>query len=245
MRHIRLLTATGTAVAALALTACGNGTGTEDEGAARPTTPVASAEKAASGEAAARTPQAAAGGRTANGAPVARTHAPDARPSASPAARGTQGGTRTGTSGSAGASVVLCNGANTTVTAQPVARPLNHMLITVKNTGGRTCELPYYPVLRFDQMQWVPQADRDTQPQAVVSLAPGESGYAGVLLSAADGSGTGGMTARRLTVGFQGLTPNSSGGPSATPSLPAEGVYYDSSLKVTYWQQDRDDALNW
>ncbi|ALO95331.1 hypothetical protein SHL15_4236 [Streptomyces hygroscopicus subsp. limoneus] len=241
MRHIRLLAATGTAVAALALTACGgNGTGTEDEGAGLPTTPTASAEQAAS-----KTPQAGTGGRTANGTPVTRTHAPDPRPSASPATRGSQGGTRAGTSGGSGTSVVLCNGANTTVTAQPVARPLNHMLITVKNTGGKTCELPYYPVLRFDQMQWVPQADRDTQPQAVVSLAPGESGYAGVLLSAADGSGTGGMTARKLTVGFQGLTPNSSGGPSATPSLPAKGVYYDSSLKVTYWQQEMDDALNW
>ncbi len=244
MRHIRLLAATGTAVAALALTACGNGTGTEDEGASRPTTPTASAEKTApgkaTGKAASGTPQAGTGGRTANGTPVARTGAPGARPSASPAARGTRGG-----NGGSGTSVVLCDGANTTVTAQPVARPLNHMLITVKNTGGKTCELPYYPVLRFDQMQWVPQADRGTQPQAVVSLAPGESGYAGVLLSAADGSGTGGMTARRLTVGFQGLTPNSSGGPSATPSLPAEGVYYDSSLKVTYWQQERDDALSW
>ncbi|KOG60371.1 lipoprotein [Streptomyces antibioticus] len=244
MRHIRLLAATGTAVAALALTACGNGTGTEDEGVSRPTTPTASAEKTApgkaTGKAASGTPQAGTGGRTANGTPVARTGAPGARPSASPAGRGTRGGT-----GGSVTSVVLCDGANTTVTAQPVARPLNHMLITVKNTGGKACELPYYPVLRFDQMQWVPQADRGTQPQAVVSLAPGESGYAGVLLSAADGSGTGGMTARRLTVGFQGLTPNSSGGPSATPSLPAKGVYYDSSLKVTYWQQERDDALSW
>ncbi|MEV5388145.1 DUF4232 domain-containing protein [Streptomyces sp. NPDC052721] len=236
-RHIRLLAATGTAVAALALTACANGTGTKDEGASRPATTTASSEQAPT-----KRPQAGTGGRTANGTPVALTDAPGARPSSSPAARGTQGGTRTGTSGS---SVVLCNGANTTVTAQPVARPLNHMLITVKNTGGKTCELPYYPVLRFDQMQWVPQADRDTQPQAVVSLAPGESGYAGVLLSAADGSGTGGMTARKLTVGFQGLTPNSSGGPSATPSLPAKGMYYDSSLKVTYWQQRMDDALTW
>lgn len=248
MRHIRLLAATGTAVAALALTACGNGTGTEDEGAARPATPTASAEKTApekaTGKAGSGTSQAGTGGRTANGTPVARTHAPDARPSAS-TARGTRGGTGTGGSSGSGTSVVLCNGANTTVTAQPVARPLNHMLITVKNTGGKTCELPYYPVLRFDQMQWVPQADRGTQPQAVVSLAPGESGYAGVLLAAADGSGAGGTTARKLTVGFQGLTPNSSGDPSATPSLPAEGVYYDSSLKVTYWQQERDDALSW
>ncbi|WP_225825975.1 DUF4232 domain-containing protein [Streptomyces naphthomycinicus] len=245
LRHIRLLAATGTAVAALALTACGSGTGTEDEGAAQP---------AAAGTPAAKTPERTAAdggtgstgggkgsaeGGTANGTPVARTHAPGARPDAS-ASQGRQG-TGTGT----GRSVVLCNGTNTTVTAQPLDRPLNHMLLTVKNTGGKTCDLPYYPVLRFDEMQWVPQADEDTRPQAVVSLAPGESGYASVLLSAADGSGTGGRTAHKLTVAFQGYTPNSDGGPSATPALPAKGVFYDSALKVTFWQQDLDAVAGW
>ncbi|MBL1081695.1 DUF4232 domain-containing protein [Streptomyces actinomycinicus] len=239
MRHIRLLAATGTAVAALALTACGSGTGTEDEGASRPTTPSAGAEQAAS-----QTPGAAAGDtgdRTAKGTPVTRTHAPGARPSAS-AGHSTKG---TGTGSSTGRSVVLCNGTNTTVTARPLARPLNHMLLTVKNTSRKTCELPYYPVLRFDEMQWVPQADEDTQPQAVVTLAPGESGYAMALLSAADGSGTGGRTAHKLTLAFQGYTPNSSGGPSATPALPAKGVFYDSALKVTYWQQDLGLISGW
>ncbi|MFI1368304.1 hypothetical protein [Streptomyces griseochromogenes] len=33
-----------------------------------------------------------------------------------------------------------------------------------------------------------------THPKAVTRLAPGESGYAAVLLSSADGSGEGGMT---------------------------------------------------
>ncbi|MEU0251049.1 DUF4232 domain-containing protein [Streptomyces sp. NPDC006184] len=237
LRHIRLIAATGTAVTALALTACGSGTGTDDEGAARPT--AAAAEQAAP-----RTPRATgdAAGRTAAVTPAAaRTHAPGAQPSTAPPAAhaGRSTGTRTG------GSVVLCNGANTTVTAQPLARPLDHMLLTVTNTGGKTCELPYYPVLRFDRMQWVPQADESTRPQAVVTLAPGESGYAGVLLSAADGSGTGGRTAHKLTVAFQGLTPDSSGGPSASPALPAEGVYYDSALKVTYWQQDLDAISGW
>ncbi|MEU3858897.1 DUF4232 domain-containing protein [Streptomyces sp. NPDC028722] len=237
LRHIRLIAATGTAVTALALTACGSGTGTDDEGAARPTV---AAEQAAPG-----TPRATGdtAGHTGGGAtavtPAARTHAPGAQPSTTqPAAHAGQG---TGTRGS----VVLCNGANTTVTAQPLARPLNHMLLTVRNTGGKTCELPYHPVLRFDRMQWVPQADESTQPQAVVSLAPGESGYAGVLLSAADGSGTGGTTGHQLTVAFQGLAPGSSGGPSASPALPAKGVHYDSALKVTYWQQDLDAISGW
>ncbi|WP_405449052.1 DUF4232 domain-containing protein [Streptomyces achromogenes] len=236
MRHIRLIAATGTAVAALALTACDNGTGTEDEGAARPKATVAAAETNVSKSPESSAPaKDTAGGGTTDASPVARTEAPSTKPAASAGRKGQ----------STGRSVVLCNGTNTSVTAQLLSRPLNHMLLTVKNTGGKTCELPYYPVLRFDEMQWVPQADEGTQPQAVVSLAPGESGYAGVLLSAADGSGSGGMTAHKLTVGFQGMTPNSDGGPSATPALPAKGVYYDSTLKVTYWQKDLGAISGW
>ncbi|MFF4713567.1 DUF4232 domain-containing protein [Streptomyces eurythermus] len=244
MRHIRLIAATGTAVAALALTACDNGTGTEDEGAAHPKATVAAAETDVSKSPESTTParpdsttpaKEATGGGSTDASPVARTDAASAKPAASVGRKGQ----------SAGRSVVLCNGTNTSVTAQPLNRPLNHMLLTVKNTGGKTCDLPYYPVLRFDEMQWVPQADKSTQPQAVVSLAPGESGYAGVLLSAADGSGSGGMTAHKLTVGFQGMTPNSDGGPSATPALPAKGVYYDSTLKVTYWQKDLGAISDW
>ncbi|MFJ8715212.1 DUF4232 domain-containing protein [Streptomyces violaceus] len=157
-------------------------------------------------------------------------------------AKGTKKGTK---SEAAPAARVSCNGTNTTVTAQPVRRPLNHMLITVKNTGSKMCDLTYYPVLRFDEMQWAPRPIEDSKPQAVTTLAPGESGYAGVLLSAADGSGEGGTTGHKLTVGFQGRTPNSSGGPSALPSLPAKGVYYDSSLSATYWLRDMDDALSY
>jgi hypothetical protein len=83
----------------------------------------------------------------------------------------------------------------------------------------------------------------ESQPQAVVTLAPGESGYAGVLLSAADGSGENGTTAKKVTVGFQGRESGSNGGAAASPALPAQGVYYDSTLAVTYWQSTIDDAL--
>ncbi|MFF7310178.1 DUF4232 domain-containing protein [Streptomyces sp. NPDC008137] len=202
-------------LAVLALTACEDGTGTQDEGAAKPQVTSSSTATTAPEQTAAD-------------------------------ARGTTEGRKEGTkSEAAPAAGVSCNGTNTTVTAQPVRRPLNHMLITVKNTGSKMCDLTYYPVLRFDEMQWAPRPVEDSKPQAVTTLAPGESGYAGVTLSAADGSGDGGTTARKLTVGFQGRTPNSSGGPSALPSLPAEGVYYDSSLAATYWLRDMDDALSY
>ncbi|MFF8399359.1 DUF4232 domain-containing protein [Streptomyces sp. NPDC016172] len=225
-------------LAALALTACQDGTGTKVEGAAPP--------EPASATVTATHP--AEGGNSGKG-----TNGTD----------GTIGGTATnstqGTSGGTGpqatkgskaakgttATRVSCNGSNTAVTARPVRRPLNHMLLTVKNTGSKMCDLTYYPVLRFDEMQWVPQPIEDSKPQAVTTLAPGESGYAGVSLSAADGSGEWGTTSHKLTVGFQGRTPNSDGGPSALPTLPAKGVYYDSTLTVTYWLRDMDDALSY
>ncbi|MFI6852500.1 DUF4232 domain-containing protein [Streptomyces sp. NPDC050416] len=206
-------------LAALALTACQDGTGTQDEGAAKPQLTAT----------ATTTPTKAAADKASTTTADKGTNAKATKPgtATAPAAR------------------VSCNGTNTTVTAKPVSRPLNHMLITVENTGSKTCDLTYFPVLRFDEMQWAPQPMEESKPQAVTTLAPGESGYAGVLLSAADGSGEGGTTGRKLTVGFQGPTPNSSGGPSAIPRLPAEGVYYDSSLTATYWLPDMEQALSY
>ncbi|CAL9492507.1 hypothetical protein SUDANB58_03284 [Streptomyces sp. enrichment culture] len=246
-----LLAAAGVTLAALALTACNDGTGVRDEGASTPASPAASAP-AAGGSASA--------GTSSGGS--AQRDAPTAGGSSAGRSTGASAGTGTGGAGaSSGAGKapsagrgdtsdpyapenhVLCNGSNTAVTARKVSRPVNHMLLTVRNTGSKVCDLTYYPVLRFDEMQWAPQPFAESRPQAVVSLAPGESGYAGVLLSAADGSGDGGGTGHRLTVRFHGATPNSDGGAVATPSLPAGGVYYDSSLRVTYWRSSMDDAL--
>ncbi|AZM60792.1 MULTISPECIES: DUF4232 domain-containing protein [unclassified Streptomyces] len=234
--RLRLIAAAGITLATLALTACEDGTGTKDEG------PGQSTDSAATADGSKNSPTDPAAEGTGTGKP-----AQDGKGGGN---GGSDGGKNTDRAGSSGdsddpESRVACNGSNTTVTVKPVSRPVNHMLITVKNTGSKLCDLTYYPVLRFDEMQWVPQPVKETQPQAVVSLQPGESGYAAALLSAADGSGDGGTTGRKLAVGFQGSTPNSDGGPAAIPSLPAEGVYYDSSLAVTYWQQSMDDALNY
>ncbi|MET9689526.1 DUF4232 domain-containing protein [Streptomyces sp. NPDC006514] len=209
----RLAGAAAAALVVLSLTGCKDGTGFKDGGEAAASSPAPEAAPPA-----VSTPAAAPKGPPTAAAPSAPTTAGEQQR-------------------------VLCNGANTGVTVQPVSRPLNHMLITVKNTGSKTCDLTYYPVLRFDEMQWVPAAQQQTRPQAVVSLAPGESGYAGALLSAADGSGEGGTTGHRITIAFQGRTPLSDGGASATPPLPAAGVAYDSSLSVTYWQRSSADAL--
>ncbi|MYU07759.1 DUF4232 domain-containing protein [Streptomyces sp. SID8366] len=237
-----LLAAAGAALAALALTACDSGTGTKDEGAARHT-PAASVSAGAPSTDA----------HTQQGSTGSTAHGIQTSAGTHRATGGTQGTHASGGTGGSKSSGnpwdpknrVLCNGSNTKVTAQVLSRPLNHMMLTVKNTGSKYCDLTYYPVLRFDGMQWAPGADESTQPQAVTTLAPGESGYAGVLLSAADGSGDGGQTGHKLTVHFQGMTPNSDGGATANVTLPSKGVYYDSSLKVTYWVTDPSDIASW
>ena len=244
--RLQLLAAAGVAVASLARTACEDGTGTRDEGASA-SKPVASASSDSSSQA---PKEGAASGDKGNGS-TANGSGGDAAGSGdsgkgSSSGQGSSAGKGSGSGGSDDGPAAFnpCNGSNTSVSAAPVSRPVNHMVITVKNTGSKNCDLTYYPVLRFDEMQWVPQPVEDSKPQAVVTLAPGESGYAGVMLSAADG-GAGGTTGNKLADGFQGRTPNSDGGPAAIPSLPADGVYYDSSLTVTYWQYSMDEALTY
>ncbi|MET7783731.1 DUF4232 domain-containing protein [Streptomyces mirabilis] len=226
----RLLAATTVALAAIALTACDNGKGVRDEG-----------PSAASNSSSQPT------GSTADGGTTAKPAGETGGSTAAPKSTTTPGTTTAGTSGGSGSAGKngggttatrnpACNGANTKTTATEVSRPLNHLLLTVTNTGAKNCDLTGYPIARFGEAQSVPPVAESTHPQAVVTLTPGESGYAGVLLSAADGSGGNGYTAKTLVVGF-------AKGSSATPALPAKGVYVDDKLTVTYWQQRLDDAL--
>ncbi|MFF5726454.1 DUF4232 domain-containing protein [[Kitasatospora] papulosa] len=135
-----------------------------------------------------------------------------------------------------------CDGGNSKVTLTPVPRPVNHMLLTVTNTGSTACNAYYYPFLRFGEAQSTPPVIEESKPQAVVTLLPGESAYAGVMTSSADGSGTGGYSTRKAVVHFQGRDGSGSTGPSANAPL-SKAVYVDSTLTVTYWQSDMDDAL--
>ncbi|MET7353659.1 DUF4232 domain-containing protein [Streptomyces mirabilis] len=226
----RLLAATTVALAALALTACDNGKGVRDEG-----------PSAASNSSSQPTASTADGGMTAKpaGETGGSTAAPKKTTTPGTTTAGTSGGS--GSAGKNGGGTTTtrnpaCNGANTKTTATEVSRPLNHLLLTVTNTGAKNCDLTGYPIARFGEAQSVPPVAESTHPQAVVTLTPGESGYAGVLLSAADGSGSNGYTAKTLVVGF-------AKGSSATPALPAKGVHVDDKLTVTYWQQSLDDAL--
>ncbi|MEU0599729.1 DUF4232 domain-containing protein [Streptomyces sp. NPDC006393] len=236
----RLAGAAATVVlAALSLTACQDGTGVHASG--TPTTATATANP----------PSVTPSSSTAPSNTSSSNASSSGSDSSSPKAGSTTGTTRppAGTPKSKArvpsGKPVTCEGANTKTVAAPLNRPVNHMLLTVTNTGRETCHLYGYPAVRFGEAQAVPPVIEDSQPQAVVTLEPGESGYASVNLSATDGSGSNGHTVNSLTVYFRGRSGNESVGTGAHPSLPATGVYVDDSLKVTYWQQSMDDAVQW
>ncbi|MCG0283601.1 DUF4232 domain-containing protein [Streptomyces sp. PSAA01] len=218
----RLLTVAATvAVAAFSLTACNDGEGVRNEGSSAGSSSTASASGSSSQE--------------------------DAKTGGAGSTSGTDGSaaSENGKSGASGKKGVTCQGSNTKTVAAPLNRPVNHMLLTVTNTGSSPCYLYNYPAVRFGEAQSVPPVIEDSQPQAVVTLAPGESGYASVILSAADGSGKNGHTEKSLAVHFQGRTPDEDVPSAAHPALPAKGAYIDDSLKVTYWQQSMDAAISW
>ncbi|MFF0728750.1 DUF4232 domain-containing protein [Streptomyces sp. NPDC004134] len=143
-----------------------------------------------------------------------------------------------------GDGTATCDGSRTKTVAAPVHRPVNHMLLTVTNTGSGDCRLYHYPAVRFGAAQSVPPVVEASQPQSVVTLAPGESGYAAVSLAAVDGSGTNSRTHESLTVYFRDRA-GGDAGPAARPPLPAGGVRVDDTLMVTYWQPELDAALAW
>ncbi|WP_328495710.1 DUF4232 domain-containing protein [Streptomyces sp. NBC_00414] len=223
--HRTRLLAAALTVATLSLTACDNGEGIREEGmsADRSSTAPSSKESERTSD---DKDQADPVGSSAEGDKGSST---TKAPSTSKKTKNTNRNTAT---------LTPCTDIRTAATV--VSRPLNHLLLTVTNTGSKNCDLTGYPAVRLGAAQSVPPAFEDSKPQAVVTLAPGESGYAGVLLSAADGSGSDGYTAKSLTFYLDAASQT-----PARPSLPAKGVYVDDSVRVSYWQAAMGDALSW
>ncbi|MBL0780002.1 DUF4232 domain-containing protein [Streptomyces sp. WAC00276] len=141
------------------------------------------------------------------------------------------------------AKTTSCTAEGTEVTVTEAPRPINHLLIKATNTSDTTCHLYYAPYLRFDQAQSAVPFIEESKPQAVVTLAPGESGYAGVLTSTPDGSHP--YDATSLTLYYAARSGQGSTGAPSHPALPFDSVRVDSSNAVTYWQTSAADALMW
>ncbi|MYS71573.1 DUF4232 domain-containing protein [Streptomyces sp. SID5926] len=226
----RLFAATTVALAALSLTAC---EGDELTGSPAP-------ESATSAPAGANSPRPAGGSGDTGATGTAGSNGSNGNDNASGAGAGSDSGSDTGAGTDDSDSDVPgeCSASDVRITAANAPRPINHLLLTATNTGSKTCALPPYPATRFGEAQAVPPVAESSKPQSLTTLAPGESGYAGVRLSSGDGSGENGYDANTLTIPFED-------GSIATVKLPSGGVYVDTALTVTYWQTDASNALEY
>ncbi|MEU8825830.1 DUF4232 domain-containing protein [Streptomyces sp. NPDC048636] len=149
------------------------------------------------------------------------------------------GGKDGGAAGGSNSKITTCDPGKMSMTVSKVSRPVNHMLLKATNNSGTTCSLVNWPALRFDDAQAATPVAEDTKPQALVTLAPGKSGYAGILTSSADGSGSNGTKVTDLSVFLKGSDA------ATSVSLPGGSVYIDDTAQVTYWQSDSSNAIDW
>lgn len=135
-----------------------------------------------------------------------------------------------------------CTPDNTKITVTKVSRPINHLLVTATNAGSGTCYAYYAPLLGFDDAQSVTQINESSQPQAVVTLSPGQSAYASIALGGGDGSPT--IAAYKLSISFSGRDNQGTVGSVANLTLP-KGTRTNNDTSVSYWQATMADALTW
>ncbi|NGO79468.1 DUF4232 domain-containing protein [Streptomyces sp. YC504] len=158
-------------------------------------------------------------------------------PAGKPSKPATGGGGRTGP----------CTDAETELTVTAAPRPVNYQLITLTNTGKRTCTVLHYPVVSFGpDLDGTAEGREDTRPQAVVTLKPGASAYAGLNTSPADQADDGTKPhAKTLSVdlikkvGADGSTVQ-----LGEPDTVKVNDLFIYEPKVSYWQQEMDLALS-
>jgi len=147
--------------------------------------------------------------------------------------------------------IVTCTNSTMKLTVTPVSEPVNHLLITATNTGPNSCYAYSAPTLSFDlRKDLTIEVNEDSTPQPVVWVAPGESTYAGVLMSSADAAAEpeddNHYTATRMTLWFADGKSDGNAGPGRSVTLAGEGIYLDETVaQVTYWQSEMDTALLW
>ncbi|MEU9200885.1 DUF4232 domain-containing protein [Streptomyces sp. NPDC048332] len=228
-------------LAALSLTACGSENGSSESAEAGSAAPAAH-------QAAKQSPPPAAPAAPAEKTPdTGGTSKDTAAPPARSDAKNTTGSTKRTGSGSTTKpdhAPTTCTGGNTRTTVTTVSRPLNHLLLTLTNTGDRPCYAYYAPALRFDDAQAAFPVLDDSKPQAVVTLAPGGSAYAAIGLTGEPGAGPAPREATRLQVYFSARSGEGSTGTPVSLTLPS-GTSWDDNGFVTYWQTEMADALTY
>ncbi|MEV6192657.1 DUF4232 domain-containing protein [Streptomyces sp. NPDC051920] len=155
---------------------------------------------------------------------------------------GTSGKGTGGTTGGGGKqNIAACSQQELGVSAV-TERDARHLVLTVQNASNKKCNLYGYPLVRLgDGRTTAPVIkDSDPDPGKPVTLAPGQEGYAALLVSGPMDE----YEAKSITLTLQGSRPGSTvGGPIDVP-MPVSTLYANDFQRVTYWTTASGYALD-
>ncbi|MEU3189106.1 DUF4232 domain-containing protein [Streptomyces sp. NPDC006992] len=114
------------------------------------------------------------------------------------------------------------------------------VLLKATNNGSTRCDLYGYPFVGYPGAQ-APIAVGGGKPQAVVSLEPGESGYAALGLEKGDGAGT--HREKQITVELADRSLHGTGSTAKVSAPEGAGLALGESSTVSYWNTTPELAL--
>ncbi|MCX4990269.1 DUF4232 domain-containing protein [Streptomyces sp. NBC_00568] len=157
---------------------------------------------------------------------------------------GSSGGTAGGGAGTGGGgkeTIAACSQTELGVSAVK-ERDARHLVLTVQNAGTKKCNLYRYPLVRLgDGRTTAPVIkESDATPGVPVTLAPGQEGYAALLVSGPMDE----YEAESITLSLQGSKPGSSAGKPIDVPMPVDTLYANDFQRVTYWTTASGYALD-
>ncbi|MCX4549076.1 DUF4232 domain-containing protein [Streptomyces sp. NBC_01387] len=145
-----------------------------------------------------------------------------------------------GTSGSSsGKGDATCTTDDTKIALVETGGTLPVILIKAVNASGGRCDIYGFPTVGYPGAQAAIGANEDSKPQAVVTLAPGQSAYAAIALP----SGAHTHREKTLTISLHGRDMGPIDGQTTVTAPGAAGLALSDSSMVTYWQSSEESAL--
>lgn len=116
------------------------------------------------------------------------------------------------------------------------------VLLKITNNGGKACAVLGAPVVSDATAGKNLPVARNTRPQSVVRLAPDRSAYAAISLASTDADRT--HRSKKLGVTLVTKDGKATDGRVTVSSPGAAGLLLDAGSRVTYWQNNLEDAMS-
>ena len=128
------------------------------------------------------------------------------------------------------------------VTEPADSKDARHLLLIVQNAGDKKCNLYRYPHVRLGNGRTTAPVikESDPNPGVPVTLAPGEEGYAALLVNGPMDE----YEAKSITLSLQGRKSGSSAGKPIDVPMPVDTLYANDFQRVTYWTTAPGYALD-